>query len=328
MKKLSQLTDFYYETLYPSLKELEKQRTQLKHRLIVLGIIYTTVFIFLYFVLAPAVSSSWDLLSVLVFIYLTIGAIGYKYLIKDYASEFKIKIIAPLIDAIDKNLSYTPTTHVPEHLFRKSELFTSSIDRLSGNDYVRGKIDDVNIQFSDIHAQQRVRNSKGKDEWKTLFEGLFIVAEFNKNFYGKTVVLPDMAQNRFGNLLGSWLQSNNFTRDTLVKMDNNAFEKEFVVYGSDQIEARYILSHSLMKRLLVFKNKAKKPVYISFIGNHIHIAIDYSKDLFEPSVFHSLLEYKVAMDYVETLHLSLGVVEELKLNQKLWKNHKKNTKLE
>jgi len=50
------------------------------------------------------------------------------------------------------------------------------------------------------------------------------------------------------------------------------------------------------------------------------MAIEYNKDLFEPSIFRSLLEYKIAMEYVKTLHLAIGIIEELKLNQKLWSN--------
>ncbi|MEA2092025.1 MAG: DUF3137 domain-containing protein, partial [Campylobacterota bacterium] len=125
-------------------------------------------------------------------------------------------------------------------------------------------------------------------------------------------------QSTFGDLIGSWLQSKNLNRDELVKMDSNSFEREFVVYSSDQIEARYILSHTLMKKLLLFKQKSKHPIYVSFIGNYIHMAIYYDKDLFEPSIFRSLLEYKIAMEYVKTLHLAIGIVDELKLNQKLW----------
>jgi hypothetical protein len=66
-----------------------------------------------------------------------------------------------------------------------------------------------------------------------------------------------------------WLQSNNFSRDELVKMDDNNFEKEFVVYSSDQIEARYILSHLLMKKLLIFKDKSKtSPIYLFYKQSH------------------------------------------------------------
>jgi len=208
--------------------------------------------------------------------------------------------------------------HVSQRTFERSELFTATVDRFSGNDHVHGLIEGTKIEFSDLHAEQKHKNSKGKDNWSTLFKGLFIVADFNKNFMGKTIILPDSAQKTFGDLIGGWLQSKNMGRDELVKMDDIAFEREFVVYSTDQIEARYILSHALMQRLLTFKNKSKHPVYISFIGESIHMAIYYNKDLFEPSIFHSLLEYKVAMEYVSTLHLAIGIVDELKLNQKLW----------
>ena len=317
MKNISSLTDFYYKTLYPTLQELEKERKQLQHRIIVVGVLFSLFTIFIIFSLSSLISQSPNVLLFIGFAYFGAGAIIYKFLIKDYTFEFKQSVIKPLINAIDTNLSYMSNNHLSEHLFNRSDLF-SSPDRMNGNDYVRGKIDGTYIEFSDIHAEKRHRNSKGKDNWSTIFKGLFIVAEFNKNFHGKTLILPDTAQSTFGDLIGNWLQSNNFSRDELVKMDDNNFEREFVVYSSNQIEARYILSHSLMKKLLLFKQKSKHPLYVSFTGNHIHMAIYYDKDLFEPSVFRSLLEYKIAMEYVKTLHLAIGIVDELKLNQKLW----------
>lgn len=317
MKTTSELTDFYYKTLHPTLQELEKERKQLRHRIIVVGVIYSLVVLLLAVTISPLVNETSDIVYFTGFAYFALGAIIYKFLIKDYTSQFKQSIIKPLIHAIDEKLAYNAEHHLSEHLFERSDLFGAP-DRMNGNDYVRGNIDGTNIEFSDLHAEKRHRNSKGKDNWSTIFRGLFIVAEFNKNFHGKTVILPDTAQSTFGNLIGNWLQSKNFTRDELVKMDDNNFEKEFVVYSSDQIEARYILSHALMKKLLLFKEKSKRPVYISFIGNHIHMAIYYDKDLFEPSVFRSLLEYKIAMEYVNTLHLAISIVDELKLNQKLW----------
>jgi hypothetical protein len=317
MKSTSELTDFYYKTLYPTLQELEEDRKHLRHRIIVVGVIYSLLILVITFLLFSFIAQAPDMLFFIAFVYFGLGAVIYKFLIKDYTQEFKQSIIKPLIQAIDANLSYNSNHHISEHLFTRSDIF-SSPDRMSGNDYVRGVVDGTKIEFSDIHAQKRHKNSKGKESWSTIFRGLYIVADFNKNFHGKTVVLPDTAQSTFGNLIGNWLQSNNLSRDELVKMDDTEFEREFVVYSSDQIEARYILSNSLMKKLLIFKNKSEHPLYISFIGNHIHIAVYYDKDLFEPSVFHSLLEYKIAMEYVKTLHLAISIVDELKLNQKLW----------
>ena len=310
MKSVSELTDFYYKNLFPTLEKLETDRKRLKQKVVSIGIVYTLFTAFIAYELS-------NYLDFIIFAYIALGAIIYKFIIKDYTHEFKMKVIKPLVHAIDKSLLYSSKTHVSEYFFNHSDLF-STPDRMSGNDYVKGRIDDIRIQFSDIHAEKRHRSSKGKENWSTIFKGLFIVAEFNKHFQGETVILPDTAQNTFGNLIGNWLQSKNMSRDELIKMDDPEFEKEFVVYSTDQVEARYILSHSLMQKLLIFKHKSKHPLHVSFIGGHIYMALEYDKDLFEPAIFSSLLDYKVAMEYVKTLHLAIGVVQELKLNQKLW----------
>lgn len=310
MKSVSDLTDFYYKNLFPTLEKLESDRKNIRHRIIVIGVFYTLITAFI----AYEINSAFDLIIVA---YIALGAIIYKFLVHDYTHEFKMSVIKPLVHAIDSTLLYSCDTHVSEYFFNRSKLFAEP-DKISGNDYVKGKIDGINIQFSDLHAQKRDRNSRGNETWSTIFQGLYLVGDFNKHFHGETIILPDTAQNTFGDLIGHWLQSNNMSRNELIKMDDPEFEKEFVVYSTDQVEARYILSSSLMKKLLIFKHKSKHPLYVSFAGTHIHMAIEYNKDLFEPSVFESLLEYKVAMGYVQTLHLAIGVVQELKLNQKLW----------
>jgi len=318
MKSISQLTDFYYKTLYPVLQELEQERETLKKKIIKLAVIYALFTSFIGYYIFKYSHGEIEIFLFFLFAAFTLGAILYKYIIKEYKSDFKEKIIAPLIHELDENLDYFPQLHVQEGYFTRSRLFTSRPDRVSGNDYIRGKIDGVPIEFSDLHAEKRHKDSKGRTTWTTIFQGLFIVSEFNKHFKSQTVVLPDRAQRTFGDFIGNWLQANNFSRNELVKMDNPAFEKEFVVYSNDQVEARYILTHTMMQKLLNYKKQTKHPLYISFIGGNIYLAIEYNKDLFEASVFHSLLKYKIAMEYLKTLHLAVGVIEELKLNQKLW----------
>jgi len=318
MKSISELTDFYYKDLYPELQKLEQQREKLRSRVISIAIFVSILGLIIIYMLRHLIALEPMTLLFVVIPFSVGGLFVYKNLTKDYVKEFKFKIIRPLIKAIDDRLEYSSQNHVRQTLFERSHIFTSRIDRMSGNDYVQGMIDDTKLEFSDIHAEKRTKDSKGHSHWNTVFQGIFIVGEFNKKFYGNTVILPDSAQSTFGDLFGNWLQSKNMQRDELVKMDSPNFEKEFVVYSDNQVEARYILSHSLMQKLLTFKKKSEHPISVSFVQNHIHIAVAYNKDLFEPSVFHSLLKYKIAMEYVKTLHLAIGMVEELKLNQKLW----------
>lgn len=318
MKSISELTDFYYKELYPSLDELEKTRTQILSQLKWYGGMGFVVLLLTAIWMGKNFGLLHPLSIAIIIGFIALAGMTYRFMTQGYAKDFKSKIITPLINAIDPHLLYNPDFMISQHLFERSKLFNRSVDRYSGNDYVKGSIDGVPLEFSDVHAQYKTKDSKGRIQWHTLFRGLFLVAEFNKHFKSKTIILPDQAEKSFGSLIGGWLQSINFSRDDLIRLDDPTFEQHFVVYGNDPIEARYILSHSMMKRLLDFQKKLTHPLFVSFVHNHIHIGIGTKKDLFEPAIFTSLLDYKQAMEYVNTLRYTIGIVEELKLNEKLW----------
>ena len=317
MKSISELTDFYYDTLYGDLKELEEERQKIARKLITLFVILGLVAAAIMLAIYRESGGMHDGMIFVAFAGVAIGAFAMKFMTKDYTHDFKFRIIRPMIHAIEDDLVYRPNDRLSETLFERSGIFRQRIDRYNGNDLVTGTIEGTDLRFSDVHAEYRTKDSKGRTSWHTIFQGLFIMAEFNKHFKGRTVILPDRAEKLFGSLVGSWLQSKNFSREALVKMDDPAFEKAFVVYGTDQIEARYILTHAMMKRLLDFKKRSKEEIFVSFVGSHIHVAVS-GGDRFEPAVFKSLLSYEQAMAYIATLKLAIGIVEELKLNQRLW----------
>lgn len=318
MKSVSELTDFYYKELYPSLCELEKTRTGILSRLKWYGGMGAVTFLIAALWMGKNIGLLHPLSIAVAIGFAAAASITYRLMIKGYAQDFKVHIITPLIGAIDPNLLYNPDFTISQHLFERSNLFQHSIDRYRGNDYVKGFIESVPIEFSDIHAEYQTKDAKGRTQWHTLFRGLFLVAEFNKHFKHTTLILPDQAQKSFGSLVGGWLQSINISRGDLIRLDDPEFEKKFVVYGDDSIEARYILSHSMMKRILEFQHRLTHPLFISFVHNHIHVAVGTGKDLFEPSVLNSLLDYTLAMEYIMMLRYTIGIVEELKLNEKLW----------
>ncbi len=318
MKSISELTDFYYKELYPSLDGLEKARIQILSQLKWYGGMGLVFFLLAAIWMGKNFGLFHPFSIAIAVGFMAIAGMAYRFMIQGYAKDFKEKIISPLIGAIDPHLLYNPDFMLSQHLFERSQLFNHSVDRYSGNDYVKGSIDGVPLEFSDVHAEYQTKDSKGRTQWHTLFRGLFLVAEFNKYFKSRTVIFPDIAEKTFGNLIGGWLQSKNFSHGDVIQLDDPQFEKQFVVYGNDPIEARYILSHSMMKRILEFQRKLDHPIFISFVHNHIHIAVGTKKDLFEPTVFHSLLDYAKAMEYINMLRSTIGIVEELKLNEKLW----------
>ncbi len=142
------------------------------------------------------------------------------------------------------------------------------------------------------------------------------MADFNKNFIGHTLVLPDTAEKMLGKL-GQNLQAFS-SRGELIKLEDPEFEKEFCVYADDQVEARYILSPALMQRIVEFKRKWNTKVYLSFRDSKVYIAIKMDKNLFETRLFKSIVDYNFIEENIRFLILLTGIVDDLNLNTRIW----------
>ncbi len=105
----------------------------------------------------------------------------------------------------------------------------------------------------------------------------------------------------------------------LIKLEDPEFAKFFTVYGDDRVEARYILSTNLMAKLVKFRKKARRSIYVSFVDNMIYIAIEYTEDVFEPKLFKSMLSFAPIREYFENIQMMLLIVEDLNLNRRIWK---------
>ena len=242
--------------------------------------------------------------------------------LNEYKNAYKKNVIKTLIDTIHPGLDYQPRLCIPESRFMASGLFTRTPDRYRGDDMVTGMVGKTQISFSEIRAQYKTetRDSKGNThtQWHDIFRGIFFIADFNKPFKTRTLVLPDMAERVFGSLFGNALQKLNKGRGDLIKLENVDFEKAFVVYGTDQVESRFILTPDLMERILKVKEKTGKPLYISFLDNTMFVALSQNKDLFEPSMGKTLLNTKPLEEYYTILKLVIGLVEDFNLNTRIW----------
>lgn len=322
MKPPEQFRPFYDVALVPSLQNLETERKKLVRN-------------FFLFMIIPAVAAAGGLFFVKHLempIYIVIVAVAgmsgtglfyafnYKK-IKSLKIQFKKNVIEKMVKFIDESLHYSPESRIHENEYHQSKLFLTGVDRYSGDDLVNGTIGKTGIKFSEVHSEYKTvttdKNGRRRETWHTIFRGIFFIGDFNKNFNGETIVLPDTAENLFGSL-GSFFQKMNVSREQLVKLEDPEFEKYFCVYSNDQVEARYILSTKLMQRITELKKKSKKKIRLSFINSKVFIAISIGKNLFEPPFFRTMLNYNLMEEFFNYLHLSVGIVEELDLNTRIW----------
>lgn len=239
-----------------------------------------------------------------------------------FRTQFKEHLIGPLIRSVANDVRYIPLGDPAiMHEYRASELYPQRVDRSSQQDTLFCSVGATDVKLSEIHTEYKTTttDSKGrkKTQWHTIFKGLFISADFHKDFRGKTFVRADVAEKTFG-LIGRFLQKPIWSSLQLIELEDPEFEKQFVVRGSDQVEARYLLSPSIMQRMTAMKQRFAANIEFSFVNSRMFIAIETKKDFFEPDQFESLLNSDYVDSFLAQVHLCLGVVEELGLNTRIW----------
>lgn len=250
-----------------------------------------------------------------------VAVCAYWLATRAYHRQFKAQLISPLVRFFGPDFQYEADSFIDEGRFVASQIFRTTPDRYKGEDHICGTAGKTRFECSEVHAEEKTEttNSKGhrRTSWSTIFKGLFFIADFNKGFEGSTYVFPDALESTFG-WLAQKIQKLSFTAPgELVKLEDPEFEKLFVVYSTDQTLARYILSPSLMKRITEYRRKLGRKVWLSFRDGTLFAAVWTGRNMFEPRVF-SPVDLKQCMLTFDDLQLTLGIIEDLNLNTRIW----------
>lgn len=321
MKELSRIHD----EIYPTLAGLEPVRKLYRKRSKIYG---TLVWLPLIGLIAGGIAMQdgaifffigaglWFVISLILY---QIKAGSVK---RQFCTNYKNTVIPALLSLIDSQLEFNPEGGIPASEFSYSELFTTKPDRYSTEDLIFGYYGKTALRLAEVHAEDRrtTTDSKGrtKTTYVTIFKGLLLIADFNKHFHGRTFVFPDKAEKLFGGV-GRFFQKLGGRKETdLIQLENVDFEKRFAVYSTDEIEARYILSTSLMERLIEMRERFGKDVRMGFKDSCLLLAVPYMKSFLEPKTNLPATETGQIDGMMEELKYFLDTIEELDLNTRIW----------
>ena len=218
-----------------------------------------------------------------------------------FTFKFKRKVIRSIIESC--GLTYHPGGFVEnDYLYM---IYDFDIDKYSGNDLIFGQIEGVRVKFSDVEAISIKEDLHGNKTHRVLFAGLLFVADFPKRLKGVTQICS--GTDDFKDYGGK-----------RARMDDAEFERYFRVYATDQIEARYALTPSLMESLKLLKMRFHRPINIVLTGDKICMAIRTGRDNFEPDLRRPLVGKGANRFYKDEIGGFLRIVEELRLNRKIW----------
>ena len=218
-----------------------------------------------------------------------------------FTFKFKRKVIRSIIESC--GLTYHPGGFVEnDYLYM---IYDFDIDKYSGNDLIFGQIEGVRVKFSDVEAISIKEDLYRNKTHRVLFAGLLFVADFPKRLKAVTQICS--GTDEFRDYGGK-----------RARMDDAEFERYFRVYATDQIEARYALTPSLMESLKLLKMRFHRPINIVLTGDKICMAIRTGRDNFEPDLRRPLVGKGANRFYKDEIGGFLRIVEELRLNRKIW----------
>ena len=210
------------------------------------------------------------IISIIGFIF--IYYILYRIFIKKYEDEYKKSFENNVIEIIFKALNYNLEFKV-EHKLKSSEFNEGKIianyNVFDPEELFEGTLEDIAVKFSEVSIATKFRYSK-----TIHMRGFY--ANFQYNFNNDLVI--DVIKDESSD--NSVLQKLNFKRNTLVKIDDLAFEKQYVIYSNQTELTQELISPTLIKNLNGLSSQLGSNLYFTIRKGKVHIAYDDAEDYF------------------------------------------------
>ena len=177
----------------------------------------------------------------------------------------------------------------------------------SSNDLVIGSYKGVDFRQSDVYIASVSSDSDGHSTTTVLFKGRWIIFDFKKDLEKKLAVV------------GRSFIAESVERDKSYKkleLESIDFNTHFDVFAQDGFEAYYVLDPAFMERAVHLAGKYKDQVYFAFVDGKVHIAVNDTKDSFEPPSPMKEIDESAEKSKVESeVKLITDIVDVLKLER-------------
>ncbi|RKQ71742.1 uncharacterized protein DUF3137 [Litorimonas taeanensis] len=234
----------------------------------------------------------------------------YAYLTASVRSATKEKIVGAICGYV--GWTFVSKVKIPPdltiwstlRLLPKVDSFLSN-RRASFEDHIFGAAHGTEFESIEFHIEER-----SDKKWRTLMRGQMMSLTFPQRFLGTTVVLRDK----------KIFQSKTIANMKRVGLVDPVFEDIFEAYGTDQVEARYLLTPTFMQRLVdLEKSVSGKNIRFGFCEGRLLIIVETPNQFEAGSMFSTLLStertQKILDEIAAVFHLVDGVMKPLPRHQ-------------
>lgn len=207
------------------------------------------------------------------FFNLFVSYLNKKYTL-NYRSLFNEEITKPLINQLGLNLSYKFNINdgiysEPAKDFKKSKLFLK-YNVCFIEDTFEGEMNSIKYKFQEV---QLSLNSKYSHI--LIFDGLYFSFDFSLD---RSFVL-DVLNDETGDV--DMLQKLNFFRAELIKIEDDDFEKNYVVYSNNIDLSKQFLSINFVRKLKLLNFKLGNNIFFSIRNGILHVCFNDENSYFD-----------------------------------------------
>ena len=294
---------YYNHTIYPELLRLEFRRKRLLRLLFLSAILIGALFVLEIYV---------NIFLLTLLIALPVGAyvLYLIYRIRLFKITFKPRIVGLILDFMDElpnfsNLKYDIDKKIEKSRFKKSSIFTTKAPFYKGEDFISGKIGEMDFELSELDVRE---HSPINNNLQTVFRGIFLYAIFNEETEGSIILWPRHQRQYLTRAIKAvtWEGAENVDHEIL----NDAFREKFIVYATEDTHVISILSDPMQAAIIEYIEKYDKDIYISFVNKEIYAGITSEDDILEPHVFRSNLSFKLIDGFYKDIKMALEIVRD------------------
>ncbi|MFN3939835.1 MAG: DUF3137 domain-containing protein, partial [Chitinophagales bacterium] len=235
----------------------------------------------------------------------------------DFKKAYKEKAIKKLIAFILPTFTHTSFQYIPHKVYNESKICLPAPAMYTGEDYVQGLIGDTSVEFSEILAQEVITDNKGRTQYSTVFNGLFFISSFKRNFTADTYIFGELSD-KFQETFEKLFHDINILRPERVKTGNAGMDTQFMVYSTDAEQAGHLFTKEFMELITVYKERKKADVQIALHKERVYIAVPLPARLFNVSLYKSVLKNTDTEEYFSAVKFCFSVLDALKNNPRIW----------
>ena len=216
----------------------------------------------------------------------------------------KTDLIRMLLAEQFTNVYYDPKESIPIRQIMSTRTIRNP-DRFKGEDYIKGTYKGVDFEVSDVEMKKKeVRtDSKGNTHvsYVTYFKGRWYTYKFQKKFDQVLKIIEGRA---------GFADTRN-----LEKFDTESieFNKKFDIYSSTKEFGFYLITSSMIEKLLELEKLHRGSILYCFQDNELHIGINDRKDYMEFKLKTPINEENIGV-FMSDIELIPAIVNEFRLD--------------